>query len=258
MAGQRRPLGHTILRFEETGSTNTLALETGEYLENHGLVLLARHQTAGRGRLGRRYASVPGAQLQFSTVIHPQAPPEEIGLVSLAAGLAVAQALEDAAGVRPRLKWPNDVYLNGRKVCGILTEMRTSASGQAQGGGLRLVVGIGINCNGSPEDFPDELQKVLTTVAAERGEPVDPEPILESVLMHLDEGIAALEQGRRAGILQAWRERADLTGRPVRAAQGAGWVEGRAEALTDEGELAIRLNDGRLHLHTAGEVHWLG
>ena len=111
-----KPIGHTIIRLDEVESTSTLMLEDSAYLENHGLVVIARHQTGGRGRMGRRWASLPGGQLQFSLVLHPNLPPQEVPLLSLVSGLAVARALEDVLALRPALKWPNDVLLGGGKV----------------------------------------------------------------------------------------------------------------------------------------------
>ena len=157
------PIGHTIIRLEETASTNSLVMDTPEYLANHGLVVTARHQTAGRGRVGHSWASVPGLQLQFTVALHPPLPREEVSIISLLAGLAVGEFLQAGLGLQPLLKWPNDVFINARKVCGILVEMR-----QVRGAPC-LALGIGLNCLGAPSDFPPAVRGLLTTLAHESG-----------------------------------------------------------------------------------------
>lgn len=246
-------IGHTILRLDEVGSTNTLVMETPAYLENHGLVVLARHQTAGRGRIGRKWVSLPDAQLQFSVVLHPPLPREELPVVSLLAGLAVAEALEAALGLAPVLKWPNDVLLEGRKVCGILMELKQGAQG-----GLRLVVGIGLNCLGGEEGFPPELRDRLTTIEQAAGRPVDKEAVLQAVLAALQAWYDRLTAGGRPALLDAWERRSDMIGKTLRYPTPAGPREGRAAGLTEEGYLLIETAEGGRHIHAAGEVEWLG
>ena len=134
MSVESRPIGHHVVRLEEVESTNTLVLQNPDYLEHHGLVVLARHQTGGRGRMGRRWASLPGQQLQFTVVLHPILPPEDFSIFSLLGGVAVAQAVEERVGLSPRLKWPNDIMVDGGKVCGILLESRPGPAGATAGG----------------------------------------------------------------------------------------------------------------------------
>ncbi|MBI4084179.1 MAG: biotin--[acetyl-CoA-carboxylase] ligase [Candidatus Lambdaproteobacteria bacterium] len=248
----RPPLGHTIVRLDEAPSTNTLVLEREEYLAQHGLVVLARHQSAGRGRMGRAFASVAGTQLLFSVVAHLRLRPEQVPLCSLVAGLAVAQAVEDTLALRPELKWPNDVTLGGRKLCGILAELRQGPPGEA-----RLVVGIGVNCLGAAADFPPELRPVLTTLAEHTAAPVDPEAVLGAILRRLDAGLTRLEAGETAALLAEWSRRAPLAGRRVRYAVAGGQREGVALGITAEGFLRIQGDDGAVHTAVSGEVDWL-
>lgn len=246
-------IGEEILRLEEVVSTNTLALETPEYLERHGLVLLARHQTGGRGRVGRQWASLPGRQLQFSVVLHPAFPVEDFPLVALVAGLAVGEALVAELGVRPQLKWPNDVLVGGRKVCGILVEARSGRNGQP-----RLVVGIGINCNGAAADFPPELHGRVTTLAEAAGDPVAPEGLLTAVLARLEAACTRLDGGDKPGLLADWRRYGLLgEGLRVRFRTEAGEREGVPADLTPEGYLRVRLPDGSERVQVSGELEWL-
>ena len=247
-----KSVGHTILRLEEVPSTNTLVLEDPSLLDNHGLVVIARHQTAGRGRMGRKFASVPGAQLLFSVVLHSAMPAEALAVSSLVSGLAVAEAIAALLALEPVLKWPNDVYVGQRKVCGILVEMKPGNEGQH-----RIVIGIGINCQGAPRDFPPELQDKLTTLAWETKAPVDSEALLQAVLSRLDTDFRRLEAGGRVPLLDEWRKRAWLQGRRVRFLLDRQRREGTADAITDEGHLVILIDDGTRHVHASGEVEWL-
>jgi BirA family biotin operon repressor/biotin-[acetyl-CoA-carboxylase] ligase len=244
-------IGNRILRLEETTSTNSLVLAREDYLNEPGLVVIARHQTAGRGRIGRRWASVPGHQLQFSMVIHPRGRPEHQPAAALVAGLSVAEAIERALGLAPRLKWPNDVLLGGRKVCGILIESKPGAGGRP-----RLVVGIGINCHGSARDFPPELHGLLTTLAEAAARPVDAEALFQAVLDRLNENFHGLDSGARAALLDSWRARADFAGRRVRFPLGRDTREGRVTGISDEGCLLID-EGGVRHTHASGEVEWV-
>jgi BirA family biotin operon repressor/biotin-[acetyl-CoA-carboxylase] ligase len=252
MTPPRRPLGHEIVRLEEAPSTNTLLLENEAWLDRHGLVVLARHQTAGRGRMGRTWSSVPGAQLQFSVAVHPQVPGADVPIIALIAGLAVAQAIGDATGLRPELHWPNDVFIAGRKVCGILAEAKPSAAGA-----LRLVVGIGINCLGSAADYPLEVRGLIITLEEAAGRPVDPEALLRAVLGRFDALLARLDAGGREELLAEWRRHARLAGARVRFPLASGRVTGSVLGLTPEGFLRARDGAGGVHTLVSGDVEWL-
>ena len=252
MTVQRRPLGHEIVRLEEAPSTNTLLLENEAWLDNHGLVLLARHQTSGRGRMGRVWSSRPGLQLQFTIAVHPRLPGAEIPATALIAGLSVAQAIEAVTGLQPELHWPNDVYLSGRKVCGILVEARPNAAGAA-----RLAVGIGINCLGAASDYPAEVRERLTTLAEAAGRPVDPEAVLRAVLERLDRHLARLDAGGREDLLAEWQHQARVEGALVRFPGSSGRIQGAVLGLTPEGFLRVRDAAGGEHTLVSGDVEWL-
>lgn len=246
------PIGHTILRLDEVTSTNTLVLADESLLANHGMVVTAQHQTAGRGRMGRVWASIPGAQLQFSVVLHPRMPEAEVPLIALVAGLAVAGGIQEATGLVPRLRWPNDVFLDGRKVCGILVEAKPDDAGRP-----RLVVGIGINCQGAAEDFPPDVRAVLTTLAQASHQPVENERVLQAVLRHLDQLLARLTGGERQALLAEWQAQARIQGVRVRIPSGQGPVAATVEGLNTEGYLLARDDAGRTHTVVSSGVEWL-
>jgi BirA family biotin operon repressor/biotin-[acetyl-CoA-carboxylase] ligase len=251
-----RPIGHTILRLEEVPSTNTLLLENPRHLENHGLVAIAAHQTAGRGRMERKWVSIPGMHLQFSLVIHPTLPSEEVPVYSLLSALAVAEAIEEHTAVTPSLKWPNDVLVNGRKVCGILLEGR-SVRGDGHSGGHRLVIGIGINCNGSPGDFPPAVRGILTTLAHASGAPVDMEALFQGVLANFQALHGRLDGESRKELIDQWTRRALLEGQRVRFNSPEGVREGTPLGLTAEGYLIVETDGGERYVQISGDLEWL-
>ena len=154
--------------------------------------------------------------------------------------------------MRPRLKWPNDVFLGGRKVCGILVEMK-----QGPGGAPRLVVGIGLNCQGAPEDFPPEVSGLLTTLAHEAGREVNMEEVFQALLAELEATLGSLTKERLPLLLQAWEEMAAMKGRPLRYPVQEGMRPGKALELTTEGQLLIETAEGAHHIHSSGELEWL-
>ena len=249
------PLGTPLIRVDETPSTSSAILENPDWLAQPGLVMTARHQTAGRGRVGRRWASVPGSQLQCSMVLQPQVPAGVLPATSLMLGLAVALFLEEATGVKPSLKWPNDVRLNGQKVCGILVESRSV------GGNSTLVAGVGINLWGAVSAFPAEVQPLLTTVEAALGETLalTEEAVLAQLLAQVKAVLTRWEQGEMAALLAMWKERAELN-RPVRyrstGPQGAE-QEAVAVDVSPEGYLVVEAPSGQRTPLVSAEVEWL-
>lgn len=246
-------IGEAIIRLEQVASTNTLVLGDPAYLERHGLVVLARHQTGGRGRMGHHWVSLPGQQLQFSVVLHPRFSGADFPAVALVTGLAVAGAVREQLGLQPGLKWPNDVLLGGRKFCGILVEGTSGVAGRP-----RLVAGIGIDCHGGAADYPPELLPLLTTLAQETGADVDSEALLQVVLAHLEVRWEQLSAGGKAALLAEWKGYGVLgEGQRVRVQTPQGVREGVPEGLTAEGYLVIRLPDGSTVTQVSGDLEWL-
>jgi BirA family biotin operon repressor/biotin-[acetyl-CoA-carboxylase] ligase len=219
-------LGVPRVHHRVTGSTNARARELAAQGAPHGTLVTAREQTAGRGRQGRTWVAPPGRALLCSLIVRD--PPR---LLPLAAGAAVAEV----AGPDARVKWPNDVLIDGRKIAGILVEGRP-AEGWA-------VVGIGLNVALDVHELPPELRATAGTLGLDQGE-------IESVLDRL---LDSLERWLSAGddaVLAAIRQRDALRGRTVRWAGGAGIADG----LDDGGRLKVRTDHGEVVLD-AGEVH---
>jgi BirA family biotin operon repressor/biotin-[acetyl-CoA-carboxylase] ligase len=233
------------------GSTQDLARPLARAGAVEGTVVLAGRQTAGRGRLGRSFIS-PRGGLYFTVVLRPAL---ESGGRSLPiiAGLAVARGLERVAGLKTALKWPNDVLVGGRKICGILVE--SELMGQAVSYAL---VGIGVNVNADMSAYP-EIAAIATSVAVEAGRPVSREALAAAVLsefeaLYLPAGQAGLaaQAGRR--VQDEWRARLETLGRQVRVTSGQTVEEGLAEDVDGDGSLILRRSDGSRVTIVAGDV----
>jgi BirA family biotin operon repressor/biotin-[acetyl-CoA-carboxylase] ligase len=229
------------------GSTNDEAVALARAGAVHGTVVTARAQTAGRGRGGHRWFSPPADNLYLSCVLRPALAPARVPPVTLAAGVALVDAV-NALGLCASLKWPNDLLVHGRKVAGILTEMSTRERAVEH-----VVLGIGVNINGV--DFPAELEKTASSLRLALGDRrVDRERFLVLLLGRLEPWLDKFFAGGVAAIGDAWRDRADFAGRRVRADLGDRVIEGLACGIDDDGVLAVRDDRGRRHRILAGDV----
>ena len=171
--------GKPCLWFETLESTNDYAKEQIKTAGHHGMVILADAQTAGRGRRGRRWESEVGKTLAMSLCLEPKLPAEKVSGLTLVAALAVAEAIRETTGFTAGIKWPNDIVVNGKKICGILTEMTFC------GGSYGVVIGIGINVNN--EMFPEEIENIAGSLKLETGNEISREQLLTAVLRKFEE-----------------------------------------------------------------------
>jgi BirA family biotin operon repressor/biotin-[acetyl-CoA-carboxylase] ligase len=223
--------------FEETASTNDEALVLAARGAPEWTVVAAGHQTAGRGRQGRSWLSVPGKLLQFTLLLRPPLAPHEAPLTSLLAAAEMARACRKAAGVEVRSKWPNDLLAGGRKVGGILAEARVQGDAVEH-----LFLGIGVNVGLEEADLPADLRGRATSLELEGGT-VEPMALLGTFLAGFKEAWRPAEEGYARRAVLAYREVCDTIGRSVRATTVDGTVvEGVAERLDDRGGLVV---DGR-------------
>ena len=226
--------------YYKIGSTNTDAMQSAAEGAPEGSVFLAEEQLAGRGRGASSWHSARSAGIYGSVVLRPAMPPSEALIFALAAGLAVQAAVENLApGVRPDLKWPNDLLLGGKKFCGILTEMNAEATRVRH-----LVVGIGINVNQSK--FPAELREIATSLRMETGTEWSRVELCSALLKSLDCEYRSLREdtAARASILRRFEEHSSSArGRKVRVEENGG-LGGVTEGLDARGFLQIRTADG--------------
>jgi BirA family transcriptional regulator, biotin operon repressor / biotin---[acetyl-CoA-carboxylase] ligase len=250
---------------DQTGSTNADAMELARQGEREGIVLVADHQTAGRGRAGRSWTAPPKAGLLLSILLRP--PALVVDLATMAVAVSAAAAVSAVAGISPRLKWPNDLVWPGdgsapdRKLAGILAEADWPAAASVSAGWKApaahdravVVVGIGIDVTW-PDDLPDELADIAVALNHIVSMEVDREDLLIALLSELGPRYDALVSGERHGLLAEWRAASATLGRMVRVDLGRDDVEGKAVDVTDEGHLVVDTLDGSRRVFAVGDV----
>jgi len=240
----------TVRIHAELASTNTAVVDEARSGAAEGLVVVADHQTAGRGRLGRTWSAEPGTALLVSVLLRPPLPLDEVPVVLMAAGLAACDGVEAAAGFRPGLKWPNDLVVGDRKLAGLLTE----ATGGPDPG---VVLGLGLNVAAAA--YPAELAGEATSCEEVAARPVDRADLLVALLRALEARYSAvLAPGGRARTLAAYRSDSATLGRRVRVELTAGPpLVGQADHLADDGRLVIVDDAGGEHHVSVGDVKHL-
>ena len=243
-------IGKEIIFFESTASTNDKAMEIGMQRENpEGTVIIADTQTHGRGRFGRNWISPPGVNLYFTVILKPPLSPAETQMITLATATAVASAIRQHTGLDARIKWPNDILVNGRKTGGILTEMKS------QGNSISLLtVGIGVNVNMSLSSLTEDLRHLATSLKTETGEAVNREELLIKILAGMEKTYKNLLNGNKRALINEWLGLNSIIGNNVRVRMQDRVVSGIAEGISDMGELIIRLSSGKTETVSSGEV----
>lgn len=230
-------------------STNTVLKAIAEQGGAEGMVLIAQQQTQGKGRLGRTFLSPKGTGLYISILLRPKFSAEESLCVTTAAAVAVAEAIDSVTGKHAMIKWVNDVYLKGRKVCGILTE----ASVDFENSGLNYaIVGIGVNVQEPPGGFAPEIRDVAGALYQEEV-PAGVRTQLAAEILNRFFGF--YDHLTQRTFMDAYRERSLLTGMEVTFAQGDTVKEGLVLGVDDEARLQVRLPNGEEKLFSAGEVN---
>lgn len=248
-------LGRPYLYVKEIGSTNDRLKEMArDPTYPAGLVLLADHQSAGRGRLDRRWEAPHGTSLLFSVLLRPRWPARRAAWLTMLAGLAVAEAIETVAGLSPGLKWPNDVMLEyddeWRKVCGLLLDVALDPDGHVES----AILGVGLNVNQPAGGLPDVTTLAATSLFVTGGRPISRLSMLTAILERLERRYDAALDGRSPA--QVWSERLITLGRSVQvtASGSAEALFGVAEATDEWGQLLVRDAAGTLHTIAAGDV----
>lgn len=248
---------------EHTGSTNADVMALAREGEPEGIVVVADHQTAGRGRAGRTWTAPPGASLLCTILLRPPAPVAP--LVTFALAVAASEAVEALAGFRPKLKWPNDLVVEDdgrtRKLAGILAEAEWPAGSHIAAGHREparheratVAAGIGINVVW-PDELPDELSEIAAAVNHVSGVELDRRLLLDALLARFEVHYARLVAGDVASVLGAWRERSATIGQRVRVDLGADDVVGTAVDVTGEGHLVIETLEGTRRTLAVGDV----
>ncbi len=218
-----RLLGRRVIVYESTDSTNNRALELSDDAANDGVVILAHEQTAGRGQHGRRWQCGPGDGVLLSVLLFPPAELRRPVLLAAWAAVAVCSTIGEITGLESRIKWPNDVLVQERKVCGVLIEQ-----------GKAVVAGIGLNVNQAPANFADAGLPEAGSLASLAGRNFDVYQVATKLIEHLDSAYALLLTGRASEVEAMWRQSLSLLGRDTEVASTDGTWRGRLRGISFE------------------------
>lgn len=234
--------------FNKIASTNTSAKEMALAGAPHGTVLIADSQTGGRGRMGRSFHSPAGSGIYLSVLLRPGCPATELMHLTCAAAIAAADGIQAATGLRPGIKWTNDLVVGTKKLGGILTELSVSSAGVVDW----AVIGIGINCTQSSDDFPEQISQIATSLRLCTGKSIDRAAIIAEIIMalqrmwdHLTDSEATLSQYRRDCI---------TIGQEISLVRGDNIRHGKALDVDDAGGLVVQFSDGSTESVSSGEV----
>lgn len=235
-------------RLDTVDSTNTYAKSLARQGAPHGTIIVAEEQTGGKGRLGRRFSSPRGVGIYCSVILRYDLPPEQLFLLTPMMAEAARRAVVQSTGVEPQVKWINDLVLNGRKLCGILTELAMDAASLAY-----VVVGIGMNCNQQAEDFPPELRQLAGSLAQALGHSVDREQILRALIEQVRQAAAALVENP-AEWMADYRRHCITLGQDVQLIRNDQVRLAHVDDMDDRGALLVTLPDGTKETVFSGEV----
>jgi len=227
-------IGHQLYYYEEIGSTNDEAFRLGLSGVPEGTVLIANSQHAGKGRMQRVWHSPAGSNIYTSIILRPQITPASTPQISILAGVAVAEVLENYCPDRIKLKWPNDVLIDGKKVCGILSQVKTTASEVDF-----IVLGIGINVNISYSQFPKEICNLATSLAIETGREISCQELIISLYENLTKWYKRLLKYGFCRIKDKWLSISPMIGQTVQVMFQEEAVSGKAIGLGEDGSLIL-------------------
>lgn len=242
-------IGKNIQYFKETESTNIIAREIAGSVEE-GTVVIAESQTGGRGRMGRKWISPEGG-IWLSIIVKPKIQPLYASRITFLAGVSVAKTIR-SYGLQAKIKWPNDVLINGKKVCGILTEIEAE---------IDLidfcVVGIGIDANVDTESFPDEAKETSTSLKKELGSGINRVEFVQKLLEEFESLYLKFQKDGFSPILEEWRNMSATIGEWVKITTQARTIYGEAIGVDSEGALVLETGEGKLEKVVAGNCEHL-
>jgi BirA family biotin operon repressor/biotin-[acetyl-CoA-carboxylase] ligase len=240
--------GYKIYQYNEVSSTNDVAKEIARRTQERKAVITAETQTHARGRHRRHWVS-PRGGIWLSVLLRPRVTPEEATKLTFITATAVAGAIQNTLGLATEVKWPNDVLVNRRKLCGILTEASTRENAVEF-----VVVGVGINANIDLQSFPNSLHESVTTLKHELDHEINCETLANDFIQSFDQRYTRLQRGTWDALLQEWRGLAKFLGGKVVVTSFAETLVGKALDVDADGALIIELQDGMLKRVVAGDV----
>jgi BirA family biotin operon repressor/biotin-[acetyl-CoA-carboxylase] ligase len=241
-------IGREVLYYPCIDSTNNRAMEIGTEMPE-GTVIVADYQEHGRGRFGRRWVSPKGVNLYFTVILKPLFPPRDASIITLMTAVAVAQAISKDTNLNACIKWPNDIIVQGRKVGGILTEMKSNMDS------IEFVaVGIGVNVNMPVNMLPEDIRQVSGSLSMFSGRSINRVKLMGAIMKEIEYWYSLLLRGERDVLLEQWRQMDITTGRSVEVKMYEKVISGTAVGVNEKGELLLRLGSGIIKEISAGEV----
>lgn len=235
-------LGQHIHYEDSVDSTQKIAVRLSVNGVPEGTAVIAEEQLVGRGRMDRRWHSPKYTGIWMSLILRPTIPIYKTPQLTLITAVAIVQAIEEMTNLKPQIKWPNDILMNGKKVTGILTELQAEADKVSS-----IIIGIGINVNQKTEDYPPELQDIATSLLIEQGEPVNRAALIRAVFTRMEQlYFLYLEKGFTP-IKLLWEGYAISIGKRIVARTLTGNIEGIAKGITEDGVLIIEDDNGEIH-----------
>lgn len=242
------PWKDRLIYLDQIDSTNTYAKKLAAAGACHGTVVIAGSQTAGRGRMGRSFHSPEGKGIYLSVILRPHSAASELMHLTCAAGVAMCDAIDAVTGLRPGIKWINDLVYGSKKAGGILTELSLTADGMVD----YAVVGIGINCNHTQEDFPADLQAIATSLYLAQGKPVSIALLAAAMIRSLYTMDSTLQN--KAQIMDRYRKHCVTLKKEITIHTAHGDRDGFACDIDNDGGLLVQFSDGHTEVISSGEA----
>ena len=239
--------GKTCLCFDTLDSTQSCGKELAKKEHVHGTLIIAESQTSGKGRRGRVWQTQEGSAIAMSLCLEPKLRTDHAAGLTLVMALAVAEAIREVAGAEPQIKWPNDIVLNGKKICGILTEMCLKE------GGYVVIIGVGINVN--TDEFPEKIRTIASSLKIETGREISREILIASVMKYFEKFYEQYEQTEDLSLLKA-RYESMLANKEkeVQVLDSKAPYQGIAKGINSAGNLIVVCEDGTEKEVYSGEV----
>jgi len=248
---QTKWMGKKIHYFKTLDSTNSTAYQLALNVAREGEVVIAESQEKGRGRLGRHWISPPFSNLYLSVILRPPIPPHQASLITLLAAVATADAIEKTSGLKPSIKWPNDLLLGKRKVAGLLNEIHSETDH------IHFVIlGMGVNLNMDEKLLPWELRTKATSLQKEMGRPISRKEFVCHLLNALEQWYEIFLKKGGAPVLKAWKDRARIEGKRVKVTSFGDVLRGRAVDVDSDGALILQTKGGVQKRIVAGDIEY--
>jgi BirA family biotin operon repressor/biotin-[acetyl-CoA-carboxylase] ligase len=237
--------------FPETDSSNTRAFRIASGGASEGSIVVAESQSGGKGRLGRKWESPPGKNLYLSIIIRPLIPTQSAPRITLVTAMALSDTLTSLGASGHRIKWPNDILVNEKKLSGILTEMKGDCDSIDF-----IVIGLGINLNSTPDDYPEELKKTAVSLKEITGNEVNRVDFLTSFLLYFEKNYTDFLEGRFPDILERWLWKSAIINQKIKVTNHDGVFTGTVTAVTPDGNLVVQTDEGTCQINS-GDINYL-